>query len=233
MTVSPSSRKTRVEPSASATGCSPFQDSSSMEPYVPGSLPLMVPLPMRSPGRRLQPVTVWCTSCCRGVQYRLRRLLLPTTLASPPAGWSDTSRCTSYEEYVGSRRYSRGSGSCTPADVGARKGSSAAMGTTQGLMVVRKFFDPKGPSGTYSQRCTSRALQSFSSTMPKMWRSASSMATGRPRSEPMPTKKPTSSSKSRRAVGRCPGWSQPPGSTWPAGRVGPAGDARTEEARPW
>lgn len=31
--------------------------------------PEMVPEPMRSPGRMLQPETEWCASCCFMVQY--------------------------------------------------------------------------------------------------------------------------------------------------------------------
>lgn len=61
------------------------------------------------------------------------------------------------------------------------------MGTSQGEMLVQKFWyadetqthgsrcplavltlERNGPSGTYSQLCTSRALQSLSSTAPKM-----------------------------------------------------------------
>jgi hypothetical protein len=43
VTVSPSSRKVRVEPSASVSGSAPFQLSSISEPRWPGSGPDTVP----------------------------------------------------------------------------------------------------------------------------------------------------------------------------------------------
>ena len=45
-----------------------------------------------------------------------------------------------------------------------RNGSSAAVVTIQGLMVVPSALDWNGPSGWYSQAYTWRADQSFSST---------------------------------------------------------------------
>lgn len=54
------------------------------------------------------------------------------------------------------------------------------MVTTQGLMEVAKFLAVKGPRGTYSHFCTSRALQSFISTSPKSRSSASAIVRGRP-----------------------------------------------------
>ena len=122
----------------------------------------MVPLPSRSPGSRLQPVTVWCTSCCLKFQYMHAKLVRQmTAAAAAPAGRSDTSRRTSYEPYAGSRRYGSGVGSCVPALDAQRKGSSASNDTTHGDTDVAKFLAPNGPSGTYSHRCTSRADQSF------------------------------------------------------------------------
>lgn len=41
------------------------------------------------------------------------------------------------------------------------KGNSASMGTTQGEMVVPKFFPKKGPRGTYSHAWMSRAAKRF------------------------------------------------------------------------
>ena len=38
-----------------------------------GSGPETVPLPRRSPGRRSQPLEVWCANICANVQYRSRR----------------------------------------------------------------------------------------------------------------------------------------------------------------
>lgn len=58
-TVSPSWRKHRCVPSFMVTGFVPFQEISSMDPNEPGSDPLMVPDPIKSPGRTLHPVDVW------------------------------------------------------------------------------------------------------------------------------------------------------------------------------
>lgn len=41
--------------------------------------------------------------------------------------------------------------------LGSAKGNKASMGTTQGEMVVPKFFPRNGPKGTYSQAWMSRA----------------------------------------------------------------------------
>lgn len=41
--------------------------------------------------------------------------------------------------------------------LGSAKGKSASMGTTQGEMVVPKFFPRKGPRGTYSHAWISLA----------------------------------------------------------------------------
>ena len=74
-------------------------------------------------------------------------------------------------------------------------------------MEVQKFFEVKGPRGTYSHACTSLALQSFSKTTPKIWLSASLISIGSPKLFDFPPKKkPTSSSKSRHSVGS---WVEP------------------------
>ena len=52
---------------------------------------------------------------------------------------------------------------------GTRNGSSAASGTTQGEIEVANDFPRNGPSGWYSQRWMSRALQSLTSTKPNTW----------------------------------------------------------------
>jgi len=54
-----------------------------------------------------------------------------------------------------------------------------------------------GPSGWYSQRWMARALQSLTSTKPKMWSAASAAAIGVPSAGPGPLMKPSSSSMSR------------------------------------
>ena len=69
VTTSPSSRKVRVEPSASGSGSWPFQDSSMSEPRWSRSGPLTVPEANRSPVRSAAPLTVRCASCWAAVQY--------------------------------------------------------------------------------------------------------------------------------------------------------------------
>ena len=68
-------------------------------------------------------------------------------------------------------------------------------------MVVARFLDRKGPSGRYSQRWISRALQSLTRTTPKMCSCACSIGMGSPSALPGPTKKPISSSKSISRLG--------------------------------
>ena len=63
-------------------------------------------------------------------------------------------------------RYGSGFGSPAGRANGTRNGASASIVTTHGDSVVAKFFARKGPSGWYSQACTSRADQSLSSTRP-------------------------------------------------------------------
>ena len=50
-----------------------------------------------------------------------------------------------------------------------RNGSSASSGTIQGEIEVANDLPRNGPSGWYSQRWIARALQSLTSTNPKMW----------------------------------------------------------------
>ena len=42
------------------------------------TVPEIVPDPSKSPGRILHPVTLWCTSCWRGLQYMYLKLLCET-----------------------------------------------------------------------------------------------------------------------------------------------------------
>lgn len=79
------------------TSREPRHDSSSIEPSEASVGPDIVPVPRRSPGRMLQPVTLnkenyrrqtglthvirtylWCTSCCLMFQYRYFMLELLT-----------------------------------------------------------------------------------------------------------------------------------------------------------
>jgi hypothetical protein len=59
--------------------------------------------------------------------------------------------------------------------------------TIQGETLVQKFLPRKGPSGAISQNWWSRADQSLSRHMPKMWSSACSSAMGSPMALPGPT----------------------------------------------
>jgi len=77
-------------------------------------------------------------------------------ISSPPRSWS-----------CAFSKYGRGVGSAgARANALQRNGFSASNVTIQGEIVVAKLFDRNGPSGWYSQACTSRADQSFSSTTP-------------------------------------------------------------------
>jgi hypothetical protein len=58
--------------------------------------------------------------------------------------------------------------------------SKASIVTTHGEIVVPKFLAVKGPSGTYSHFCISRADQSFMITRPKIRSPALSMDIGSP-----------------------------------------------------
>ena len=66
-------------------------------------------------------------------------------------------------------RYS--SSGCHPVGRGheeRRQRLAGSLKRTQGLIVVPKALDWNGPSGWYSQTCTSRADQSLRSTKPKI-----------------------------------------------------------------
>mmetsp|Transcript_13634 Transcript_13634/g.23349 ORF Transcript_13634/g.23349 Transcript_13634/m.23349 type:complete len:248 (+) Transcript_13634:849-1592(+) len=208
-TESPSCRERRTRPvSPRTTSLVPPYVSSSMHARLSSVGPLTVPEAMRSPGRRLQPVEVWWASICAMVQYTFLKLLRVTTA---PVGWPlgtmRTSSAMSYVTRFFSLRYSSTGGSCGGA--GHRNGSRASRVMIQGDMEVAKFLALNGPSGTYSHRCTSRALQSFMITMPKMCSWALLTSTGRPCSLPGPTKNAISSSKSRFFVGPYVGLSVP------------------------
>ena len=156
ITASPSSRKVRVSPLGSVTGCLPPSVSSSSEPPCPGAGPDSVPVPSRSPGRRLQPLTVWCASSCadasstrRGSSTaRQRRAGMPgfahraVAQAAPRAAMS----IAPLARLVARRGTASGCGS--PAgrvDTGARNGASASSVTIHGEIVVAKFFARNGP----------------------------------------------------------------------------------------
>src|SRR4051812_36988258 len=92
-------------------------------------------------------------------------------------------------------RYGSGRGSLGGRkNAGTRYGSSASHVTTHGDIVVAKLLARKGPRGWYSHDWMSRADQSLTRQMPKMWSSASAIGIGELSSLPRPTKKPTSAS---------------------------------------
>src|SRR3954453_9600139 len=69
-------------------------------------------------------------------------------------------------------------------NAGTRYGSRASHVTTHGDVVVAKLLERKGPRGLYSQDWMSRADQSLTRQMPKMWSSASAIGIGAPSSFP-------------------------------------------------
>ena len=99
---------------------------------------------------------------------------------------------------------------------------------------MAKDLPRNGPSGTYSQRWMSRALQSLTSTKPKTCSRIADVAMLVPSALPGPVTKPSSSSMSSRSVG--PKRGAPPASgegSWPCGRRTPVPETTTELARPW
>ena len=104
---------------------------------------------------------------------------------------------------------------------------------THAAIEVANDLARNGPSGRYSQAWMSRALQSLTSTTPKMWSSAASTATGSPGALGTPTTKPSSSSMSRRALGPKTGASSPGSRRWPLGRRIGVPLTTTVPARPW
>ena len=175
--------------------------------------------------RSAAPFTVRCASCCAAVQYMVANrgrdtswpLRCTASSMSSPHGWL-------------ARRYSSGGGSW--AGGLTRACSSAASGMTQGEIVVANDLARNGPSGRDSNAWMSRALQSISSTTPNTCAAKSSIGTGRPGAEPVPTTKPSSASKSSLRVGVRSG--RPcPGAIWPCGRATGVPLTTTVPARPW
>ena len=129
----------------------------------------MVPLAIMSPLRMLHPFTVWWANCWAMLQYRYLVLLrhhgLPGMLRCYGDLQVDVEDCEGFLMQVkaGGVGSCRATGGTVPAHQGHR----------QVLMLLAKFLARKGPSGTYSQVCMSRA-QSLKSTSPKMCSSASS-----------------------------------------------------------
>src|SRR3990167_2579878 len=77
------------------------------------------------------------------------------------------------------------------------KACKASNVTIQGEMEEAKFLAKKGPSGTYSQVCISRADQSLNKHIPKIKSSASSVEMRSPKGFPSKVMNAISNSKSR------------------------------------
>ena len=67
--VSPSSRNFLVKFSSNCKGFDPRHDNSSIDPNESDVGPLIVPVAIKSPGLKLQPVIVWWTNICFKLQY--------------------------------------------------------------------------------------------------------------------------------------------------------------------
>ena len=109
--------------------------------------------------------------------------------------------------------------------------SKAESGTTHGEIEVRNDLPRKGPSGTYSHACRSRADQSFSRQTPNTCSGKAPTGTGR--SDGAPTTKPSSASRSSRVDGPNVGTSLPASRRCPDGRTTGVPETATVPARPW
>src|SRR5882757_8747651 len=228
---SPSSRNVRLTPPDNSTGSVPFQLISNRLPRwcFPG--PEMVPDPKRSPTFMAQPDEAWCTNCCTDDQYMYLKLVrqIPAASFMPPARRA-TSSCRSKLFGCVCCRYGSGAGSCTGPC--SRNGSSASRVTIHGLIEVANALAWNGPSGTYSHCWISRALQSLSSTKPKIIASACCSVSISPIFDGCPTTKPISSSKSSRLQAPKLGTSAVGGFNCPRGRRTLVPLTTTVEARP-
>ena len=59
ITVSPFSMNLRVKFSSNCRGLLPRQDNSNIDPKESGVAPLIVPVAIKSPARKLHPLIVW------------------------------------------------------------------------------------------------------------------------------------------------------------------------------
>jgi len=167
---------------------------------------------------------------------RFLALTLEITVLPPSGVLSSTLRLMLYTVLsLFSLRYWAIFPACGLGNLGAEKGVKAHGSTIQGLIVVAKLFAVKGPKGTYSKRCTSRADQSFINTYPKIYSSASEIFIGCPKVLDLHRKQANSSSMSSERQGENVGDDGCVGSRsiCPWGRVMGVPDTMTEEARPW
>jgi hypothetical protein len=176
--------------------------------------------------RRCAPLTVRCAICWATLQDSSRAFVAATR-------WPLISISSAMSSAHGSsRRYSSGSASGGVAGA-VRNGSSAAIGTTHGEIDVANDLPRNGPSGVDSHACTSRALQSLSSTTPNTCSSARPTGTGSPMRLGAPTTKPSSSSTSSFALGPNRGAASRAGRLCPCGRRTGVPPTTTVAERPW
>src|SRR5690606_4230619 len=107
------------------------------------------------------------------------------------------------------------------------------MVTTQHEIDEPKFLAKKGPNGTYSQVCKSRADQSFNNTIPNMWFSASLTETLSPIILASAVIKAVSNSKSTLFDGPKTGCVSPFGKVCPIGLFTGTPDGTMVELLPW
>ena len=69
VTSSPSSRNARLSPLSSVIGCFPPLLISISDPKPPELSVDKVPVPIKSPGWRLQPFELWWATICAALQY--------------------------------------------------------------------------------------------------------------------------------------------------------------------
>src|SRR5690606_11302451 len=129
-------------------------------------------------------------------------------------------------------KYGNGLGSSCNG-LAQRKGSKASMVTTQHEIDEPKFLAKKGPNGTYSQVCKSRADQSFNNTIPNMWFSASLTETLSPIILASAVIKAVSNSKSTLFDGPKTGCVSPFGKVCPIGLFTGTPDGTMVELLPW
>ena len=146
----------RGSPLASVIGCLPPCVSSSSEPACSGRGPDSVPVPNRSPARRLQPLTVWCaTSCAARPVGRLGEVRSAEALrrARPPR--ASRGVCSQHLERRCRSRRPRGwlrcrdraaaPGRLRAARTARRNGASASIVTIQGDSVRGEVLRQERP----------------------------------------------------------------------------------------
>jgi hypothetical protein len=154
MTTSSPSFNHVLSSAPSTTGSFPPLVASSRQPASPPASPDIVPLPRRSPVRMLHPVIVWCANICGKLHSKFFELVLvrvaPLISTASDISYTDFSSL-SMRYFCSGVLEIRGRGV-------VRKGSSAHGSTIHGEIVVPKFLEVNGPSGTYSNAWISLAI---------------------------------------------------------------------------